>query len=947
MVNFDTAANVKKNPHVLNAYNEAVHDSYNSHSKHSLGYKSAQLVENTTTFIKSLFPAYEKVDYVSGGGTMANKRAILDSIPFNPKTIRKDVKKNIVLISSMEHASIHNTVSKELSQRGYIVVQIPSTIDGFIHMEKYIELLQQYHEHISLISIHSVNNEIGTIQNISSLVKFARDTNPNIIFHSDSVQGIYYINQWEYSPDSVTLSMYKIGGVHFGLVLHNNNLNVNYSGTLDVPSIVSCGTALKIYMENMEKCFAMCSNIKQSIKANIHSMCDKIGIGIKDLSGNNTVPYIQSILFPTGYQGSIIVKMLDERGIFTSSGSACSSEKGSNGSHVIQSMMYSKDASTGSIRLSFSDDITEDDCQVMYTELESVLSYIKSIVTNIAPPEPHSTPVQNLISVPNSNTKHIMRTNTPLDLDLATVNTTQNAILIVYGELALKKGNRQRFTEQLVSNIMQKLDRSIDKMIRGRNSSFITTTPDRISSLVKILSKTPGVVKVSPGILNNISTKPNAVHTINAITSSLITEFNPGSTNVIKFKVMSNVRDEKTWNDYGASKWNYMFGQYIVDRFSDGVMVNLKDFDISVHIDMMEKYTFVYVNSHKGTQGLPVGSEGKLLCMIFPQNYYRSIAASIQMIGRGARVDFVVNDLDENNTNALKAIISEYTMCTIYTEIPSLYKYQCVIVEPNDLSTSVDSYEFHENLRNFSQHHNKISISVTEASSPSDINCILNKVDDPIPFSLQTKKEKVLILLSGGIDSPVAAYKLLERGYEVSFVHYSTDFDKINNILSMIRIMKEKFPTLTKTLHVVKFKELQDKIKDVCVESYRTLMYKIYMLRFASNLANSLGINILATGNAWGQVASQTPENIVICRSLTDKYIISPLIGYNKDDIMRYAQMIGTFAPSTCDGTDDCCVMYLPKHPVLKGEINKAKEFMGKIDDNSEVFSLPMQICSE
>lgn len=159
--------------------------------------------------------------------------------------------------------------------------------------------------------------------------------------------------------------------------------------------------------------------------------------------------------------------------------------------------------------------------------------------------------------------------------------------------------------------------------------------------------------------------------------------------------------------------------------------------------------------------------------------------------------------------------------------------------------------------------------------------------------------------------------------------------------------MKDKFPLLTGKLYVVKFKSLQDKIKDTCIESYRTLMYKVYMIRYATNLATCMGINILATGNAWGQVASQTPENIVICRTITSKYIISPLIGYNKDDIMSYAHSIGTYAPSTCDGTDDCCVMYLPKHPILKGDINKVREFMENINDEDDVYSLPMKTYPE
>ena len=208
---------------------------------------------------------------------------------------------------------------------------------------------------------------------------------------------------------------------------------------------------------------------------------------------------------------------------------------------------------------------------------------------------------------------------------------------------------------------------------------------------------------------------------------------------------------------------------------------------------------------------------------------------------------------------------------------------------------------------------------------------------------------KVVSLLSAGIDSPVASYRIMTRGCKVVFVHFHsfpfTDKASYYNAISLAQQLT-KYQN-NSHIYMSPLAKIQQAIIPNALPKYRLLLYRRMMLRIAEIISHKEKAKALITGDSVGQVASQTPENIVICRSLTDKYIISPLIGYNKDDIMRYAQMIGTYAPSTCDGTDDCCVMYLPKHPVLKGEINKAKEFMEKIDDNSEVFSLPMQICSE
>ena len=940
IANFDVAANVQKNPDVLKTYIDVASISYNSNSTHSFGNLSQEYVDNATAKIKHIFPFFEYIEYVGGGGTMANKRAILDSIPFNPKTLDKDKKKDIVLISSMEHSSIHITISNQLLQRGYSIVLIPSTTFGFIDIGKFEELLNTYKECVALVSIHSVNNEIGTIQDISQLVKVFRKTNPGSIFHSDAAQGIYNIFEWTYYPDIVTLSLYKIGGVHSGIVLHNCTLQENYSGTLDVPMIVSCAHALELYMKNVNNQIKLCSDIKSSIQENIVKICNELTISVINLSDHNTVPYIQSFLFPTGYQGSVIVKMLDEMGILSSSGSACSSQKKSSGSHVLQSMGYSKDTSTGSIRLSFSHNTTEGECELLYDSIKKVLTNIKSIVLNSSKPTTSSI---NIIKKSSStNSKQILRTTTPLDATIPDVHI--NAILIVYGELSLKKNNKQQFVRQLIFNVIDRLDKKKDKLIQCYTSSFIITTPDRIDTLITILSTVSGIIKISPGILNDNSSFSESIDQVNTINSHLVLSALKSCDNV-KFRIKSNVRDAKKWNDFIATNWNYMYGQYIVDRFDNKVTVHLDKYDLSIYIELMEKYTFVYTEVYKGLQGLPVGTEGKLLCMISEDNLYRSIAASIKMIGRGARVDFL-HELKSDDLNILNDIMSKYEKFTVFDKIPPLYKYQCIIKEPKDITLNATQY--HQYLQDACNIFGKLCISITEATSEIDLNFVLNKVvNNPISFQMITDNEEILILLSGGIDSPVAAYKLLQLGYKVRFVHFATDFNKIDNIVKIIQIMKDVYPNLVGRLYVIEFKSLQDKIKDVCVESYRVLMYKIYMLRSASFLADSNNILVLATGNSWGQVASQTPENIVICRTLTNKIIVSPLVGYNKDDIIQCAKYIGTYVPSTCDGTDDCCVMYLPKHPVLKGDINKVREFMENINDEDDVYSLPMKTYPE
>jgi thiamine biosynthesis protein ThiI len=133
-------------------------------------------------------------------------------------------------------------------------------------------------------------------------------------------------------------------------------------------------------------------------------------------------------------------------------------------------------------------------------------------------------------------------------------------------------------------------------------------------------------------------------------------------------------------------------------------------------------------------------------------------------------------------------------------------------------------------------------------------------------------------------------------------------------------------------LIVVDFKDLQKEIVKVCSEPYRTIMYKVYMVIIANNIAEQYGANFIGSGNSLGQVASQTLQNIRATRHFSERNIISPLIGYSKDDITKVAKKIGTFEPSTCDGTGDCCVMYLPKHPVTSAKIGLIDKFVKQVN---------------
>jgi len=206
-----------------------------------------------------------------------------------------------------------------------------------------------------------------------------------------------------------------------------------------------------------------------------------------------------------------------------------------------------------------------------------------------------------------------------------------------------------------------------------------------------------------------------------------------------------------------------------------------------------------------------------------------------------------------------------------------------------------------------------------------DAKAILNLKEKVAQLSLVPIK-RVLMLLSGGIDSPVASYLLLRAGYHVDYIHFASDIDKVENIITLRNILGKE-----SKVYVVSFSPLQQEIVKSCMDSYRTLMYKVFMVKIANNVAKIHGYDALGCGNALGQVASQTPENIRATHLISPLPLITPLFGYNKDHIIKISNSIGTYGPSTIAGTNDCCVMYMPKNPKTRANYGLVLSYISRI----------------
>lgn len=181
---------------------------------------------------------------------------------------------------------------------------------------------------------------------------------------------------------------------------------------------------------------------------------------------------------------------------------------------------------------------------------------------------------------------------------------------------------------------------------------------------------------------------------------------------------------------------------------------------------------------------------------------------------------------------------------------------------------------------------------------------------------------RVLVLLSGGIDSPVAANQLQKRGSPVDFIHFhnapytsEASKEKAVNLARMIAQKQEGGE-----LYLVPFTDIQKEIVKHTDQQYRVLLYRRFMLKMAEDFAKEMNILVLATGDNIGQVASQTIENISAVQSAVSLPILRPLLTWDKQEIIDVARRIGTFEESSLPH-EDCCSYFMPRQPATHASV--------------------------
>ncbi len=188
-------------------------------------------------------------------------------------------------------------------------------------------------------------------------------------------------------------------------------------------------------------------------------------------------------------------------------------------------------------------------------------------------------------------------------------------------------------------------------------------------------------------------------------------------------------------------------------------------------------------------------------------------------------------------------------------------------------------------------------------------------------------------LLSGGIDSPVSSYMIAKRGVKLEMVHffsppYTSDAAK-EKVLSLAKLLVPWCGRLT--VQIVPFTEIQEEIRRNCPEEFFTLIMRRFMMRISQRVAEQVKAKALVTGENLGQVASQTMEALRVTEDVVDLPVLRPLIGLDKEEIVRLSRKIGTFDTSILP-YEDCCTVFTPRHPRTKPNLEEVREAEAALD---------------
>jgi thiamine biosynthesis protein ThiI len=196
---------------------------------------------------------------------------------------------------------------------------------------------------------------------------------------------------------------------------------------------------------------------------------------------------------------------------------------------------------------------------------------------------------------------------------------------------------------------------------------------------------------------------------------------------------------------------------------------------------------------------------------------------------------------------------------------------------------------------------------------------------------------KGLLLISGGIDSPVAGHMIAKRGMSIDCIHFHsypyTNLQAKEKVIELAKVLSQY--SCGTTLHIIKVTHIQEEIHKKCNGEYMVTLLRRFMMRIAERLAKKIGAQCIITGESLGQVASQTIEGMTSSNSVIESLpVLRPLCGFDKNEIIDRSRAMGAYEISI-QPYEDCCTVFLPKHPVTKPKLATVIEEEAKLDVES------------
>ncbi|MBU5460141.1 cysteine desulfurase family protein [Anaerostipes sp. MSJ-23] len=378
MIYFDNAATTRVFPEVVKVMQDAMESSYgNPSAKHMKGMEAENLVKKAQEVIAKTLKAKPKEILFTSGGTESNNTALIGTALANQR------KGKHIITTKIEHASVYEPIAW-LCEQGFEITYLDVTAEGIIDLE---QLKNAIREDTILVSCMMINNEIGAIEPIEEAGKIIKEKNPETIFHVDAIQayGKMPIIPKNLKIDLLSMSGHKIHGPKgIGFLYIKEGTKIQpiifgggqqkgmRSGTENVPGIVGLACACEKMIKNDYENAQRIREVKEYFQERIKEIED-----IKDNSGQ--APHIASISFKK-IRSEVLLHALEDRGIYVSSGSACSSNKKQVVSGTLNAIALADEYKDGTLRFSFSIENTKEEVDETIEVLKELVPMLRKFV---------------------------------------------------------------------------------------------------------------------------------------------------------------------------------------------------------------------------------------------------------------------------------------------------------------------------------------------------------------------------------------------------------------------------------------------------------------------------------------------------------------------------------------------------------------------------------------